>query len=160
MLRKVEIIKECKKMIDSTYDMFKDMYESGIGTGLSRTLQDIFKNDIICVALYFAASDRTVSDLETAFLNALFDVDLSGERYLEICIEKDIYSKEFEDLELVSLYSAKAFDKATKQTKLFDVILNVFKRISAELLKIDGLHEQEIEDFEIYFSKLENKYSL
>lgn len=158
MFKKIETMKECKKLLKTTYDIFEDMDRQGFSSGTSKPLQDVFMNEFLCVALYFAASDREVSSLEATFLNTLFDLHLTGEQYLEFCLEQNIYSSEFEDQELLCLTALHIYDKMTKKTDMCQRVLRIIKIISAELLKIDSLEEQEIEDFEMYFSKLEKKY--
>lgn len=157
-------INNVKNMLNDAYELFDNLEQLGAKPSdwEDLTLRQSFETDLMTMLMYFSASDGKLSSREALLINELFDYHLSPENYISLINKHDIYSTRFEDKIWLSLEVLKKVDDVMKQNNktvampvIFDVIENIAKLI---ICVDDNVDNQEVEDFNIFFTNLKNKY--
>jgi hypothetical protein len=144
--------------IENYCDEVEDLLSKYNVTDSKRTFNEMLKADLLNFVLYLSASDKIIKKEEAEFLSEYLSANFSEKEMYEIIMRKNIYSADFEEkvpysLKIVAKIQAEL--NKNKQpsyiTSLSERYILIFKNIGQEIIVCDhNIHENEIEDFEIY----------
>ncbi len=153
---------ELKKAIDELYTLADPNGASASGAVASNsTEREALKAEFIDFLSYLSASDGTVSESETGFVNEYFGLGYSPLELKEYIEKNNTYSTEFEKKVPGTLERFVAQDNALFKQRLelsssvSASYIDVFDCLGKEYLVCDGdADKQEIEDFSTYMDTL------
>lgn len=154
-----------KSGLKNVYDLFDTIENSGLDVkpdGLDLPLKEIFKMDALKMILYFSASDGKLSNQEVSLINEVFGLNATAQNYIDIIKRYNIYSTKFENDDPLSLQIIKLFEQKVgallKQSSL-PVLIGFLENVAKAVINIDNdIDNRELDDFNIYFTNLKQKY--
>lgn len=151
---------QLKHLVDVMCGIMEDF---GVDHGLDSGIGDVAKYELASFMMYLSASDGNIRWEEAQVISELCDLSLTPESLGDFIREHNIYSTEFERKVPISFKMMVDIDNAIIDAKNDSAdatgssgLLDVYKAVGAELINADDdVHENEINDFNIYISMLE-----
>lgn len=159
----LDTLYELRKLVDTTLDICDTIEKTGLWTLSGKIrMRHMLQVDLYRFCHYLAASDGRITVKESAFINTVIGINTDINEMLSFIKKENIYSTEFESTVPLIIRGAVEAERRIKKLGAADgaetssLFVNCFAAVGKAFVTCDGIDEQEIEDYKIYMTTINN----
>ncbi len=146
-----------KAMLDRILDVFDKYDKTNIPSDYTDvSLVDLVTEDAVSLAVYFSASDGSVSQAEAAIFNDVFGTAKTPEEITQIITDGESILNRMGATFNIIAETEKVLGIYSLRKTMIVPLIKFFESFAMDMIKAEECLRSELDDFNILFCKIEN----